>query len=173
MTRRHRALLHSQSGPLASRAFTALPTMPATRSRPERFQVLLRRRLWLRLPLAPRTCPGRSCKANLDHRGDHLAACARTGLLKRRSRHQERAWGQVLREAGARVVENQLLRDTGVPGIRPSDHRAIEVVAYDLPLFHGVPLCCDATLVSPLTGSGGPRDRSDEEPGAALCAARR
>ena len=173
VTRRHRALLHSQSGPLASRAFTALPTMPATRSRPERFQVLLRRRLWLRLPLAPRTCPGRSCKANLDHRGDHLAACARTGLLKRRSRPQERAWGQVLREAGARVVENQLLRDTGVPGIRPSDHRAIEVVAYDLPLFHGVPLCCDATLVSPLTGCGGPRDRSDEEPGAALCAARR
>ena len=98
---RHRALLHSQSGPLAARAFTALPTMPATRSRPERFQVILRRRLWLSLPLAPRRCPGRTCRAYLDRHGHHLAACPRTGLLKRRSRPIERAWAQVFREAGA------------------------------------------------------------------------
>jgi hypothetical protein len=71
------------------------------------------------------------------------------------------------------VVDNQLLRDTGVPGIRPTDQRALEVVAYDLPLYSGMPLCCDATLVSPLTREAAPHHSSHEVPGAALLQAER
>ena len=71
------------------------------------------------------------------------------------------------------MVDDQLLRDTGVPGVRPSDQRALEIVAYDLPLFHGIPLCCDATLVSPLKADGQPAHRSDAVPGSALVEAER
>ena len=69
----------------------------------------------------------------------------------------ERAWAQVFREGGARVVENQLLREVGLPNVLPSDQRRLEVVAYGLPLHGGLPLCVDATLVSTLTGDGRPR----------------
>ena len=44
----------------------------------------------------------------------------------------------------------------------------MEIVAYDLPLYGGMPLCCDATLVSPLTREGAPHHNSHHEPGAAL-----
>ena len=80
-----RSRLNSQSGAQAGRVLSALPTSRATEIRPERFQIILRRRLWLTLPLAPRRCPGRTCQAALDRFGHHLAACPRTGLLKRRS----------------------------------------------------------------------------------------
>ena len=132
-----------------------------------------RRRLWLMLPVAPRRCPGRTCQAALDRFGHHLASCSRTGLLKRRSVPQERAWAQVFREAGARVVDNQRLRDMCLPGVGPRDDRKIEIVAYNLPLFHGVPLCCDATLVSTLDCKGRPKHRSDDLPGNALLEARK
>ena len=49
---------------------------------------------------------------------------------------------------------DQLIRELRIPGVRSDDGRQIEVVAYNLPLFHGVPLCCDATLVSPLRADG-------------------
>ena len=68
----------------------------------------------------------------------------------------ERAWAQVFREGGARVVENQLFREVGLPNVLPSDQRRLEVVAYGLPLHGGLPLCVDATLVSALTGDGHP-----------------
>ena len=120
LTSRQKTLLDSQSGPLAGRHFTALPTQPNLRIKPDRFLSLLRRRLFLTLPLAPRTCPGRTCQKTLDRRGDHLSSCSRTGYLKLRSLPLERCWAQVFREAGARVAENQFLGDLGLPGVAPS-----------------------------------------------------
>ena len=149
-----RELLDSQSGRYAEEHFFAAPTEAALRVKSERFLCLLRRRLFLTLPLAPRTCPGRTCRQTLDKRGDHLASCPRTGYLKLRSLPLERCWAQVFREAGARVVENQLLSELGLPGVVPSDRRKLEVIAYGLPLYHGVPLCVDCTLVSALNCEG-------------------
>jgi hypothetical protein len=102
-----------------------------------------------------------------------VAACTRSGLIKKRSRALEKAWAQVFREAGARVEENKFIRDLGLGTVLPTDGRQIEIVAYGLPFFHGVPICADTTLVSPLSGQGTPTHRSDVVPGAALANAER
>ncbi len=164
-----RALLRSQSGPFAGRALTALPTHKETTLRPELLQLLLRRRLRLRLPLGKRECTARRCQGRcLDVYGDHLAACPRSGLLRRRAGPTEVALRRVLREAGARVVPNMLLRDAGVPGVR--DDRAIEAVAFGLPM-RSVPVFVDITLVSPLKANGSPAHNSHNENGAAIAEA--
>ena len=171
MNRSEKTSLLSASGRASGRWLTAMPVSAQTQMSSQCFQISLRRRLGLDLPLGPRTCPGKSCRKQLDHKGHHLASCPRTGFLKRRSIPLEKARAQVFRESGARVVENQLLRDTGVGGVSPDDQRQLEVVAYNLPLFHGVPLCCDATLVSALRSDGVPTPRADRVAGAALARA--
>ena len=65
------ALLDSQAGPYASRAFTTTPYGPDTTYAPHIFRVLLLRRLRLPLPLAERFC---RCRRTLDTYGDHPAA---------------------------------------------------------------------------------------------------
>ena len=101
-----RAMLRSQSGPWAGCAFTAIPTAPETTVGADAMQVLLRRRLRLRLPLQGRRCTAKTCSARVDGKGDHYAACPRTGRLRRRAGPMEAALRCVLREAGARVVPN-------------------------------------------------------------------
>ena len=66
----------------------------------------------------------------------------------------EKIWARILREAGGRVRERVLLRDTSVPNIDPSDGRHIEVVVTGLPFAHGIPLAVDCTVVSPLHADG-------------------
>ena len=64
-----------------------------------------------------------------------------------------------------------LLRDTSLTGIEATDGRALEIVATGLPLEHGIPLGCDATLVSPLHADGTPWPAADVTPGVALARA--
>ena len=119
-----RALLRSQSGPQAGRFLTTLPTAPDRVITPEEMQVLLRRRLRLRLPMSVRRCgallhrhTGRRrrarCNRRLDRYGDHGAACPVSGRFKKRAIPIEHAWARVFREAGARVERNKL-RETPV-----------------------------------------------------------
>ena len=77
-------------------------------------------------------------------------------------------WARVMREARARVRENFLLRDAGIPDIGPNDGRRIEVVATGLPFHHGIPLAIDSTLVSPLSTDGKPHPGASTRPGASL-----
>ena len=70
-----RALLLSQAGPHAARAFTVFPTSAELTVTSPLFRVLLLRRLRL-LPVAPRTC---ACRGRLGPLGDHRAACATSG----------------------------------------------------------------------------------------------
>ena len=143
---------------------------------PEIFQIALRRRLRLPLPLVPSTCGGGSmahgCGRHLDRLGDHLAACNRTGYMARRANPIERAWSRVARESGARVAHKQLLRDTNVPLANPQDQRQLDMVAYGI-TPSGIALCCDATMVSPLTRDGRPIPRAAAVDGAALARAER
>ena len=88
-------------------------------------------------------------------------------MLKRRAWPTEVTLRRVLREAGARVVPNGRLRDTGVPGVR--DDRSIEAVAFGLPC--GVPVFADITVVSPLKADGTPAHSADSTDGAAALAA--
>ena len=167
------AMLRSCSGPGAGYWLTALPTSASCTLRPALFQTALRRRLRMRLLLGPRRCPGRHCRSALDALGDHLASCSRSGLLQRRAGPLERAWRQVLREAGARVVHQELLRDMDISLHSAEDGRRIDVVAYNLAVYGGVPLCGDATMVSPLHADGTPWRGAAGSNGMRLRAARR
>jgi len=153
-----RAMLRSSSGPQAGAWLQALPTCAGTRFAPSSFQIALRRRLRIPLPLGPRTCgqaAGHGCSGQLDPLGDHLAACPRTGHLPRRANPIERAWTRIAREAGARVAHKQLLRDTNVPISNQLDQRQLDLVIYGIDP-QGLPLCCDATMVSALDRRGPP-----------------
>lgn len=159
-----RALLLSQSGGAASAWLRALPSETALRMRPTRTLTAVRRRLRWCVPLSRGTCC-RGCRKELGFLGDRAAACGMSGRIKLRSRPLEKMWARVLREAGARVRENMMLRDTGVPGIDPNDGRRIDVVATGLPLAHGRPVAVDATLISPLHADGSPWSGAERTPG--------
>ncbi len=175
LTRANQAMLRSGSGPRAAYWLHTLPTTEGHEFKPARFLAALRRRLRLPLPLLPHTCgatghPG--CRARLDTLGDHLAACPRTGLLARRAKPLERAWARAAREAGGRVVPQQLLRDTNAVVHNPLGRRQLDLVVYGISP-NGVPLCCDSTMVSPLRRDGWHRPRTFDTDGAALLGAER
>ena len=162
-----RALLLSQAGPHAGRAFTVFPTSAELTVPPPLFRVLLLRRLRLPLPVTPRTC---ACRGRLDSLGDHRAACATSGVLASRALPLERAVARVCQEAGARVARNVRLADMNID-VPVSDDRRIEVVANGLSLWHGVQQAVDATIVSPVTRAGDAQPGADVHPGRAVDAA--
>ena len=163
LSQAERAMLRSQSGPLASVPFTA-------RMDPEPFRVLLLRRLRMPLPLTARAC---RCGRLLDVFGHHHAACSRVGELGKRGFAAESAVAQVCREGGARVSTNVMLRDLDISPPHSSDGRRLEVVAEGLCVFGGCQLALDATIVSALHGDGTHRRKADVEDGVALKEARR
>ena len=65
-----------------------------------------------------------------------------------------------------------MLRDLDI-SVRAGDGRRIDVVAFDLPLHGGVPICGDATMVSPLHADGSARRGTCETDGLSLKAARK
>ena len=130
-----RAHLRSHSGLNAGAALAFAPTAPEYVIPTHLFRVLLLERLQLPLPVDEAVCSG--CHAPLDPLGRHIAACARTGRLKKRATPIERMLVRVCREGGARVRYNAFLRDMNV-GVRASDERRIEVLAQDLPCFGGL-----------------------------------
>jgi hypothetical protein len=168
-----RAMLLSQAGPGSGAWLLALPTHFAVRLSPLRMQVALRRRLRWPLPLECQRCNGQACRAKLDPLGDHWASCNKSGRLLRRSKPLERLWVRIFREGKARVVENCFIRDSALPGIAASDGRRLELVATGLPLFRGVPLGVDVTLVSPLHADGSVWAGAEQRPGVALARAER
>ena len=164
------ALLQSQAGPFASRAFTTIPYSAEFEYPSHLFRILLLRRLRLHLPLSARSC---RCRRPLDPLGDHRAACAQSGVLRSRGGPLERAAARICREGGARVTTNTRLADLNIQNLSRVDDRRIEVIANGLPMWGGSQLAVDTTLVSPLTRTGEPRSRGGTYAGAALHDARR
>ena len=82
---------------------------------------------------------------------------------------------RVAREAvgpEGQVVPQQWLVHTTAPGVPADDRRRLDLIVYGAtPL--GLALCCDATLVSPLTRTGLPQPCAAETDGAALRVAER
>ena len=121
-------------------------------------------------------CRSRSATADADRRtavghkstdvGDHALACPRTGLLARRAKVVERAWVRVAREAVG--AEGQVVPQQW----RAEDRRRLDLVIYGA-TPNGSVLCCDATLVSPLTRTGQPQPCAADVDGAALRTAER
>ena len=124
------ALLRSQSGPGAGAHLTALPVDEARTLKPHHLRLVLLRRLRLEVPLGLRRC---KCGKPVDPLGDHFASCATVGKLALRAVPVERMWARVCREAGARVLQNCLLRDLNLEGLTEDDERRIEVIATGLP----------------------------------------
>ena len=101
-----------------------------------------------------------------------MLACPRSGALARRGSILERAWIRVAREAvgpEGRVVPQQALAATHAP-VPAGDLRRLDLVVHGA-TPHGEALCCDATLVSPLTRAGVPAHGAHTRNGAALDAA--
>ena len=138
LPQQQRAMLRSQSGPLAG---VPLLTTPCNLSRinSHLFRVLLLRRLRLPLPLSARQC---RCGRPLDTFGHHHTSCARTGVLGRR--------GKVLGRTYARKQEAE-------------SQRRVEILVDGLPLFGRAQLAVDTMLVSPLHCDGSPRPRTANE----------
>ena len=114
------------------------------------FRTLLLVRLHLPLHMGARFC---KCGEMLDVYGHHRSACSRVGLLKPRGSAVEVCMARICREAGARVKENQLLRDLNIEA-QADDQRRIEVIANGLPFWGGKQVAIDTTVVSALTGRG-------------------
>ena len=70
------------------------------------------------------------------------------------------------------MAENVLLRDLNLDA-PVLDDRRLEVVANALPIWGGVQVAVDTTLVSPVRADGAPRPGADREPGLALRQIRR
>ena len=147
---------------------TTAPTSPELELTPLRMQVVLRLRLHYPLPLGPQRCNGKSCRALLDAYGHHWSACNRSGRLELRSRPLEKAWSRVFREAGARVQDNVMLRDTNLQHIAADDTRRLEIVATGLPLYRGAPLGVDCTMTAPLHADGRPWPHAETTDGVAI-----
>jgi len=154
-----RALLLSQRGPHAGDSLAAIPTGPETRPRPGRFVTTLRRRAWMPLGLGDAFCPG--CSAALDQHGVHLLSCMASGRVQRRAAALERAFLGICAEAGGRCQPQPLVArlNLGPPGGQRGepDGRRLDFVCFGLPVFGGLPLAADVTLVSPISADGVPQ----------------
>ena len=157
-TPQQQAVIRSQSGPSAGKWLTTTPKSPQLTLLPLRMQVSLRYRLLYKLPITRLRC---SCRARLDPYGYHWAACPRTGRLRLRAKPLEPTWAVVFREAGARVQTDVLLRDTNLDNLAANDRRQLEIVATGLPLYRGVPLGVDCTMLAPLHADGRPWVNAD------------
>ena len=147
LTPADRAIVKSQSGPLSSVPFTAMPTNRVSPIEAEQFRVLLLRRL--RLPLPPR----------------------RPWLTTEQRAADQGFWAG--EESGARVSTNVMPRYWDISPPQNSDGRRLEVVAEGLTMLGRCQLALDATLVLPHHGDGTHRRGADIKDGAALSEARK
>ena len=94
-------------------------------------------------------------------------------MLGQRGFALESAAARVCREAGWRVTTNILVRDLDLGTLDARDAQRLEVVVDGLPLYGGVQLAVDTTLVSAIQGNGEPRNGAAERDGVALAQAKR
>ena len=80
------------------------------------------------------------------------------------------AWRQVLVEAGGHIPDRnveRLLRCTHIP-VPPGDNRRLDLIVPGLNIAHGLPLFCDVTFFSPISGNGAPRPGTSNRGGKLL-----
>ena len=164
------AMLRSQSGPLAGTLLAAAPSTWLTRVDSPPLQSA---------PLQAPPSPSPSLFTPVSMRPflGRLwppSRCAfESGGPGRRGFSVESVAARTCREGGARVATNLLVRDMDLRPPNVIDSRRLEVVADGLPLFGGVQLVVDTTLVSPLHCDGTARRHTAHVDGAVLEVARR
>ena len=151
--------IRSCMGRFSSTWLTACPTSTALCLKNAAMQCAMRRRLGI---------------AAFFEGGDQHGHAAMThnaqGRLNARHNWLLAAWRQVFIEAGGSVPDRnveRLLRDTHVP-VPPDDYRRLDLIVPGLNVYHGLPLFCDLTIVSPITGTGAPRSGTSNTGGRLL-----
>ena len=82
-------------------------------------------------------------------------------MIKRRSLLPELAWVQICSEAGGCVKHRPKLNSLAIPGVSPDDGRELDVVVGRLPLYGGKTIIGDASLRSPLSAEGVPKNHAE------------
>ena len=153
-----RARLRSCSGPYAGAWLTTGPSTEQLRFTNSEMSCALRWRLGLSVLADASVCNGRGCNQRVDAHGHRRLACNRSGRAHGRHRGLIAAWRQVFVEAGGSVPDRnigRMLRDTHVP-IPPADMRRLDLIVLGLGVDRGLPLFCDVTCVTPITGRVSP-----------------
>ena len=81
---------------------------------------------------------------------------------------------QICREAGGRVSDpNRLVHHLGLTDrpCRMDDRRKVDFAVFGLPVLGVLPICADATIVSPLTTEGVPHPRCTHDADAVFASA--
>ena len=159
-----KARLHSCRGRFSSAWLTVCPTTDALWFYDCEMLCAVRRRLGLAV-----------CIDGPDPHGHRRLAESLEGRMHARHKAVVAAWRQVFVEAGGSVPDRnveRLLRRTHVPVTLP-DERRLDLVVPGLNVAHGLPLMCDATVISPLSRSGRPRPGTSNSGGTLLRQAER
>ena len=154
--------MRSCTGPFAATWLTVCPSTEALTMTNIVLQFAMRRRL------GTAAC----CDGPDQHGHDRIAQ--RGSAMNARHTLLVKAWRQVFTEAGGRVPDRnceRMLRDTHVR-VHPSDSRRLDIVVPGLNVERGLPLFCDATVVSPISGNGAPRPGTSNTDGSLLTRAR-
>ena len=163
LTEPEQSMLLSQGGPLSAEPFVCVPTSRETRFDSAVFRVLLLCRLQLPLQPSARVC---------------WCAVSPTFLATGPHVPRQECWdvevSQLKAQRSCREVGGRVRTSSG-QGPRFGcvlDGRRIEVIVDGLPLFGGVQLAVDTTLVSVLRGDGMKRRGANQHAGVALREAR-
>ena len=154
-----KARLHSCMGPFSAVWLTACPTTEALAISNMHFQLAMRRRLGIAV-----------CFEGDDVHGHAALTDNREARLNIRHNLVVAGWRQVLVEAGASIPDRnveRMLRRTNII-VAPEDGRRLDLVASGLNVYRGLPLFCDATVLSPLTGTGMARPGTSNQGGQLL-----
>ena len=167
-TPQENAVTKSSGGPM-SRWLIAVPKSQDLVLDNATFLTGLRRRFHKAVPPCPGPCCA-GCTEVPDELGHHRATCRHTGFYVRRHYEMVDAWEKLFKISGGRVQREVSLSETALGRQLPEDDaRRMDMVVHGLgDLYDGKPMFCDVTVVSPLTGRGIPRRRSDRDQGAVL-----
>ena len=159
---RSKARLESCTGRFAAAWMINAPTCESLTFTNVEIQISMWRRLGLAIPFEGPDTHG-------------LSSLATNIGARFHARHTRwlSSWRQVLSEAGGHLPDRnveRMLRNTHVP-VPPEDSRRLDLVVPGLNITRGLPLFCDVTVISPLTGNGHPRPGTSNRGGRLLEAA--
>ena len=159
-----KARLDSCTGPFAFVWLTVCPTSDILTLKDAELQRAIRRRFGIAV----------SFDGPDPHRYGTMSG-NRGGRLNARHSGLLAAWRQVFAESGGAVPDRnveRMLTDTHVP-VPLEDQRRLDIVVPGLNVHRGLPLFCDITVISPLSGSGAARSGTSNRGGCLLEQAQR
>ena len=154
-----KARVQASMGPYASIWLTVCPTTPNLWLDNAQLLCAVRRRLGIAVLFE-----------GMDPHGHSTMTTNHNGRLNVRHKHAVMAWRQVFTEAGALVPDRnveRMLVNTHIR-VQPDDQRRLDLIVPGLSVERGLPLFCDVTVLSPISGNGAPREGTSNRGGKLL-----